>query len=150
MARIHRNGNMLIRLDSIVAVSSDMDKPKEVAIFTNSPGIFKIHFEKDEEVTKYIDDLQARIEKELPDSTTMSRKEKTNKDSTSKPFHSSFYGDEEFGKKEMLDAACDYLESIEIDVYFNANKEKPDFDYERFVNDFRTSLTNQLRPSKTP
>ena len=150
MAQIHRNGNMLIRLDSIVAVSSDMDKPKELAIFTNSPGIFKIHFEKDEEVTKYIDDLQARIEKELPDSTTISRKEKTNKDLTSKTFLSSFYRDEEHGKKEMLDAACDYLESIEIDVYFNASKEKPDFDYERFVNDFRTSLTNKLLSPNTP
>lgn len=150
MARIHRNGNMLIRLDSIVAVSSDMDKPKELAIFTNSPGIFKIHFEKDEEVTKYIDDLQTRIEKELPDSTTMSKKEKTNKDLTSKIIRSTFSRGEGHGKQDMLDAACDYLESIEIDVYFNANKEKPDFDYERFVNDFRTSLTNKLHPSNTP
>ena len=104
MARIHRNGNMLIRLDSIVAVSSDMDKPKELAIFTNSPGIFKIHFEKDEEVTKYIDDLQTRIEKELPDSNTMSKKEKTNKDLTSKIIRSTFSRGEGHGKQDMLDA----------------------------------------------
>ena len=40
----------------------------------------------------------------------------------------------------MLDAACDYLESVEIDRYLNATGSRPDFDYERFVNDFRQTM----------
>ena len=53
----------------------------------------------------------------------------------------------EQGKKEMLEAACSYLESIEIDVYFNANGARPDFDYERFTNDFRVELTDPIPPT---
>ena len=42
--------------------------------------------------------------------------------------------------RTMLNAACDYLESVEIDRYLNATGSRLDFDYERFVNDFRQTM----------
>ena len=50
----------------------------------------------------------------------------------------------EQGRREMINNACDFLESVEIEIYFNANRDKPDFDYERFVNDFRQAMQESL------
>ena len=71
MSKVHRLKNVALRLSSIVGFVIDDDNPKTVTVFTNSPGIFKQHFDTADDALNYFNDLQQEIENEQGEETNL-------------------------------------------------------------------------------
>jgi hypothetical protein len=67
MAKIHRNGNVIIRIADIVAAHIPPDEPQVVEIFTRRTGAdFRFKCSSEESAKRYIDELEKELENELP------------------------------------------------------------------------------------
>lgn len=65
MAKIHRNGNVIIRTADIVAAHIPSDEPQVVEICTRYHHAFRFKCSSEESAKRYIDELEKELENEL-------------------------------------------------------------------------------------